>query len=58
MPSWRLQGQLYLHSVDIRRNSLNIYRREICFERTLQRKEAQILYLIQFTVKSYGFLDN
>ena len=58
MPSWRLQGQLYLYSVDILRNSLNIYRREVCSERKLQRKEAQTFYLIQFTVKSDGFLDN
>ena len=58
MPSWRLQGQLYLYSVDVLRNSLNIYRRGLCFERKLQKKEAHILYLIQFTVKSYDFLDN
>jgi hypothetical protein len=27
-------------------------------ERQLERRETGVLYLIQFTVKSYGFLDN
>lgn len=47
----------FTFTVDILHNSLNIYRR-VGFERKLQRKEAHILYLIQFTAKSYGFLDN
>jgi len=57
MPSWRLQGELYLYSVDILRNSFNIYRRGVCFRTKVAEKRGSY-FLSNTPVKSYGFLDN